>query len=93
MSLTLQLRTHDNLLELLAAGESPAWVIAIERVSRIGQVHIINFNGTQRIEAAFDSAASTWRSDRRLIVRFHTGRLVNCKVEFHGRNPVEYPDE
>jgi hypothetical protein len=88
------LRTEDNLLELLAAEESPAWVIADEKADRITHVQIVNFAGTQMIEGVFDRHGSRRRDDGRLIVQFLDGRIVNCSVQFDARNPsVDWRDK
>jgi hypothetical protein len=93
--LTIQLRTADNLLELLAAGQSPAWVVAEQREQQITHVQIVNFAGTQMIEGIFDRNESfrTPPPNDRLVIKFLDGRIVNCHVEFEARNPVRYiPD-
>ncbi len=90
---TVQVRTENNLLELLARGESPAWVIADDRLDEITHVQIVNFEGTQMIEGVFDRTASTHREDGRVILRFLDGRIVNCAVTFDSRNPVRYVTE
>jgi hypothetical protein len=48
--LTLQVRTADNLLDLLAKSESAAWVVAEDKVQRITHIQIVNFEGTRIIE-------------------------------------------
>jgi hypothetical protein len=88
--LTVQVRTRDDLRELLAHGESPAWVISEERQKQITHVQIVNFEGTQMIEGVFDRNGSVRRDDGRLIVRFLDGRIVNRDVRFDGQNPVRY---
>lgn len=88
--LTLQVRTHGNLLELLAQSESAAWVVAEEKVETITHVQIVNFEGTQMIEAIFDRNASYRRDDGRLAIGFLDGHIVNCSVQFDGQNPVRY---
>jgi hypothetical protein len=40
--LTIQVRTQDNLLDLLARGESPAWIVAKDKQERITHVQIVN---------------------------------------------------
>jgi hypothetical protein len=87
--LTVQVRTHDSLLELLANGESPAWVIAGDRVPRITNVQFINWDGTQMIEGVFDPV-SPRREDGRLVLRSFDAHIVNCRVTFDGQNPVRY---
>ena len=88
--LTLRVRTENDLGELLAREESPAWVVAEDKENWITKVQIVNFDGTQMIEGVFDRHGSQRREDGRLILRFFDGRIVNCKVEFDARNPVRY---
>jgi len=88
--LTVQVRTHDNLLDLLAQSESPAWVVAKDREPRITHVQVVNFDGTQMIEGVYDRVASERRDDGRLIIRFLDGRIVNCDVSFNVQNPVRF---
>jgi hypothetical protein len=88
--LTVQVRTHDDLRQLLASGESPAWVISEDRRQQITHVQVVNFDGAQMIEGIFDRNGSSRRSDDRLILRFLDGRIVNCNVQFDGQNPVRY---
>ena len=90
--LTLQVRTRDNLLDLLARGESPAWVVASDRELFLTHVQVVNFDGTQMIEGIYDRSGSVRREDGRLVVRFIEGRIVNCRVEFAGQNPVRFID-
>jgi hypothetical protein len=77
------------LLELLAHGESPAWVVAAGRVAKITNVHVVNWDGTQMIEGVFDPDSSR-REDGRLILWFFDARIVDCRVNFDCRNPVRY---
>jgi hypothetical protein len=42
------------------------------------------------IEGVFDRQASSCRDDGRLVLRFLDGRIVNCRVQFDGQNPVRY---
>jgi hypothetical protein len=88
--LTLQIRTRDNLAELLTAGESPAWKINVKREPSIDRVRIVNFDGTKMIDGKYERARSHRRNDGRLIVCFSDARIVNCRVSFDGRNPVRY---
>lgn len=78
--LILQVRTADNLLDLLAKSESAAWVIAEDKVQKITHVQIVNFTGTQMIEGVFDRNASYRTEDSRLVLRFLDGRIVNCDI-------------
>lgn len=88
--LTVRVRTRNDLRDLPASGESPAWVIPKERQQQITHVQVVNFEGTQMIEGLFDRNGSGRRDDNRLILRFLDGRIVDCNVQFDGRNPVRY---
>lgn len=75
--LIVQVRTRDDLRELLAAGESPAWVVGEDRKLLITHVQIVDFDGRQMIEGVFDRNGSTRREDDgRLTIRFLDGRIV-----------------
>ena len=87
---TLQVRTDNNLLELLSKEESGDWLVAKDRVQQITHIQVVNFEGTQMIEGIFDRNASKYIDDTRLVIKFLDGRIVNCNVEFSGRNPVRY---
>ena len=91
--LTLQVRTRDNLLDLLAKGESQAWIVAEDKVHKITHVQVVNFDGTQMIEGVFDRNATNRRDDGRLVVKFMNGHIVNCNVQFDGQNPVRYIED
>lgn len=67
--LTVQVRTRDDLREVLATGESPAWVLAEDKLQLVTHVQIVNFEGTQIIEGVFDRQASCRREDSRLVVQ------------------------
>ncbi|WP_036487266.1 hypothetical protein [Myxosarcina sp. GI1] len=90
---TLQVRTRDNLLELLANNESGAWVVGKDKVQQITHVQVVNFEGTQMIEGVFDRNASHYvviENKDRLVIKFLDGRIVNCNIKFNGENPVRY---
>jgi hypothetical protein len=90
--LTLQVRTNDNLLDLLAQAESPAWVVADDKSRKITHIQVVNFTGTQMIEGVFDRNSSYRQEDneRRLVIKFLDGHIVNCSIKFDGQNPVRY---
>jgi hypothetical protein len=66
--LTLQVRTNDNLLDLLAKSESAAWVVAEDKIQKITHIQVVNFRGTQMIEGEFDRSASYRIEDGRLVL-------------------------
>lgn len=88
--LTIQVRTSDNLLDLLKANQSGNWVVAQGKEQEITDVEIVSFDGTQKIEATFDASNSFRLEDGRLVMAFTEGRICNCSVSFEGRNPVRY---
>ncbi|QDZ41165.1 hypothetical protein FRE64_15165 [Euhalothece natronophila Z-M001] len=49
-SLTLRLRTKDNLMELLLAGKSEAWKICKNKEQEISKVEIFNWDGSLKLE-------------------------------------------
>jgi hypothetical protein len=94
--LTLQVRTRDNLLELLAKNQTGDWIVAKSKIEQITHVQVVNWDGTQMIEAVFDRNASFYLNppkDNRLVVKFQDGRIVNCNVHFTSDNPVRYIQE
>ncbi|EAW34667.1 hypothetical protein L8106_22129 [Lyngbya sp. PCC 8106] len=88
--LTLQVRTRDHLLDLLAKSESSAWVVAQDKLEKITHIQVVNFAGTQMIEGVFNREYSYRKDDGRLVIKFVDGRIVNCNVQFDGQNPVRY---
>jgi hypothetical protein len=91
--LTLQVRTHDNLLDLLAHGQSGDWVVGQGREADITDVQIVNWDGTQMIRATFDRTKSyrPKNDSKRLVLVFSDPQIVNCKIEFDApRSVVRY---
>jgi hypothetical protein len=97
---TLQVRTRDNLLELLAQNQTGDWRVARGRIEQITHVQVVNWDGTQMIEAVFDRNASHYidppdekPDEKRLLVKFLDGRIVNCNIQFKGRGVVRYIED
>jgi len=91
--LILQVRTGDNLLELLAKNETGDWKVGKDKIHQITHVHVVNWEGTQRIEGVFDRNESYYldpTKDNRFLVKFLDSRIVNCNVKFSGQNSVNY---
>lgn len=94
--LTLQVRTRDNLLELLAQNQTGYWIVARNRISQITHVQVVNWDGTQMIEAVFDRNVSHYEdppNEKRLLVKFLDGRIVNCNIQFNAQQPVRYIED
>lgn len=96
-SLTLRMRTKDNLIELLLAGKSGAWKIGKNKEQEISKVEIFNWDGSLKLEATFDLSNSCRTEDNRLVVGLspEDSRIVRCDPPFEwvGQNPVKYFDK
>jgi hypothetical protein len=88
--LIIQVRTSDNLLDLLKAHKSGDWVVAQGKEQEITDVEIVSFDGTQKIEGTFNAANSLRLDDGKLVIAFTSGCIRNCSISFDGRNPVRY---
>lgn len=88
--LTLQVRTADDLLDLLKSNRSGNWVVARGKEQEIIRIEIVNFDGTQKIDGIFDSEKSFRLDDDRLVIAFTDACVRNCNVSFDSRNPVRY---
>ncbi|MBF2016114.1 MAG: hypothetical protein IGS23_13095 [Rivularia sp. T60_A2020_040] len=88
--LIIQVRTADNLLDLLKTNKSGNWVVAQGKEQEITDVEIISFDGTQKIEGTFDIKNSFRLDDGRLVIGFTNACIRNCSISFDGRNPVRY---
>jgi len=88
--LIIQVRTADNLLDLLKANKSGNWVVAQGKEQEITDVEIVSFDGTQKIEGTFDATNRFRLDDGRLVIAFTNACIRNCSISFDGRNPVRY---
>ncbi|MCY7276757.1 MAG: hypothetical protein LH702_24240 [Phormidesmis sp. CAN_BIN44] len=88
--LIIQVRTADNLLNLLKANKSGYWVVAKGREHEITDVEVVSFDGTQKIEGTFDATNSLRLDDGRLMIAFTNACIRNCTIGFDGCNPVRY---
>jgi hypothetical protein len=88
--LTIQVRTADNLLDLLKANKSGDWVVARGKEQEITDVEIVSFDGTQKIEGTFDAANSFRLDNGRLVIAFTNACIRNCNISFQARNSVRY---
>jgi hypothetical protein len=88
--LLIQIRTADNLLDLLRDNKSGNWVVAQGKEQEITDVEIASFDGTQKIEGTFDATNSFRLDDDRLVIAFTDACICKCSISFDGRNPVRY---
>ena len=95
----IQVRTSRDLLDTLRIGQSPAWSVSKASIARHGttRVHVVNWDGTIRIEGEYSEAHSIEdhpdHASGRTVVGFVNPRIMLCNVEFENpRNPVSYHD-
>lgn len=88
----LQIRTKDNLEELLKHFNSPAWIIAEAREKDIQQVEIFQFDGKRVLKGDFDKDHSFRTTEGRLVVVFQNGKIEDADHKWIGQNSVKYND-
>jgi hypothetical protein len=93
----LQVRTSRYLLDTLRIGLSPAWSLSKASLQRRGttRVHVVNWDGTVRIEGNYSDEQSIENHPDhpagRTVLGFTDGQIVLCSVKFSNpRNPVSY---
>lgn len=86
----LQIRTKDNLEDLLRHGNSPSWVVSEGKVNDIEKVEIYQFDGKRVLKAGFDKSLSSRTESGRLIVAFSNGKIEECEYKWIGQNPIKY---
>lgn len=86
----LQIRTKDNLEDLLRHGNSPSWVVSEGKVNDIEKVEIYQFDGKRVLKADFDKSLSSRTESGRLIVAFSNGTIEECEHKWIGQNPIKY---
>jgi hypothetical protein len=88
----LQIRTKNNIDELLQNGKSPAWVISEYRLPQIIKVEIYQFDGKRVLKADFNAELSTRTENDRLVVAFSNGVIEDSNHDWDGQNPVRYKE-
>lgn len=86
----LQIRTKDNLDDLLRHGNSPSWVVSDGKINAIEKVELFQFDGKRVLKADFDSSLSKRTESGRLIVAFSNGTIEECEHKWIGQNPIKY---
>jgi len=86
----LQIRTKDNLDDLLRHGTSPSWVISEEKIKSIEKVETFQFEGKKVLKADFKADLSRRTESGRLIVAFSNGIIENSEHKWIGQNPIKY---
>ena len=93
----VQVRTSRDLLDTLRIGMSPAWCFSKASLRRhqTTRVHVVNWEGTIRIEGDYSEELSVEdppdHPPGRTVIAFTNPSIHLCKVEFSNpRNPVSY---
>jgi hypothetical protein len=86
----LQIRTKDNLVELLKKGISHAWRVNKGRLNSITEVEIYDFNGKAKISGTFDRENSQILENGRVAVAFKDAKIEQADYKWVGQNPIKY---
>jgi len=86
----LQIRTKDNLVELLKKGISHAWRVNKGRLNSITEVEIYDFRGQEKISGIFDLEHSLVLENGRVAVAFKEGKIEKANYKWVGQNPIKY---
>lgn len=97
MASIIQVRTSRDLLDTLRIAMSPAWTVSKASIESHGtsRVHVVNWDGTLRIEGDYSESLSMEdhpdHPPGRTVIAFTDARIVLCDVNFtNRRNPVSY---
>jgi hypothetical protein len=86
----LQIRTKDNLVELLKKGISHAWKVNKGRLNSITEVEIYDFSGKAKISGRFDRENSQILENGRIAVAFKDAKIEQTDFKWVGQNPIKY---
>ncbi len=86
----LQIRTKDNLVELLKKGISHAWRVNKGRLNSITEVEIYDFSGKAKISGTFDRENSQILENGRVAVAFKDAKIEQADYKWVGQNPIKY---
>jgi hypothetical protein len=86
----IQIRTKDNLVELLKKGISHAWRVNKGRLNSIAEVEIYDFSGKAKISGTFDRENSQILENGRVAVAFKDGKIEQADFKWVGQNPIKY---
>jgi len=83
----INIRTKDNLNDLLAAGQSGNWVVSAEKqfeaaASGATQVKVYNWEGTMVLTGDYDPVRSVRTANGRLIIGIANGKIVASAAEW-----------
>jgi hypothetical protein len=79
--MVVNVRTQDDLRELLRNRASGNWIIGERRVPQITKVRVFNWDNSQVLKGDFDRASCIRDADGRLIIA-----MRNCRIENFARN-------
>jgi hypothetical protein len=93
--MVVNVRTHDDLRDLLRNRASGNWVIGVDTEPIITKVRVFNWDNNQVLKGDFDRARSRRDADRRLIIGIRKCRIENFRAyknwfEIFGSAAVAY---
>lgn len=93
--MVVNVRTHDDLRDLLRNRASGNWVIGVDTEPNITKVRVFNWDNNQVLKGDFDRARSRRDADRRLIIGIRKCRIENFRAyknwfEIFGSAAVAY---
>ncbi len=94
----INIRTKDNLGDLLKAGQSGNWVVSAEKqfeaaASENTQVKVYSWDGTMVLTGDYDPARSVRTAAGRLIIGIAHGRIVASAAEWPWQSSRVYTQE
>lgn len=94
----INIRTKDNLNDLLAAEQSGNWVVSAEKqfeasASGNTKVKVYSWDGTMVLTGDYDPARSVRTANRRLIIGIAHGRIVASAIQWPWQASRVYSQE
>jgi hypothetical protein len=96
----VQVRTSRDLLDTLRIGMSPAWKVSKASLRSHGttRVHVVNWNGSVRIEGDYSEELSVENHPDhppgRTVIALANAQIALCRVDFpNPRNPISYHED
>jgi hypothetical protein len=93
MSITLQLRTRNNLVEIAKAKELGYYLVSKKKLASnsIEKIEIYDWSGKNKIVADFlEWASGKEEFSGRIIIKFDNPKIVSANFQWLGQNPVKY---
>jgi hypothetical protein len=89
----LNIRTRDNLHDLLGSGQTGEWVISTEKLYLLSKVRIYSWDGKQVLIGDFEPTLTHRLPNRRTLIGFTHGVIVSSYLDwfkFFRQSPIVY---